>query len=111
MGMRAKTLNWWTAALLSVVSFAAGGGDLRLAEAVQKGDREAVRSLLKQRADVNAAQADGATALSWAVHRDDLETAGLLIQAGANVNAANDYGVPPLSLACGNGNASMVEKL
>ena len=112
MGLKAKVLvGWWMASLLSVAGFAAANSDLRLVEAVEKGDQAAVRSLLQQRADVNAPQADGSTALAWAAHRDDLETADLLIRAGANVNAPNDYGVTPLSLACTNRNATLVEKL
>src|SRR3989304_2273501 len=78
---------WWTICLLSVASLAAAA-DLRLVEAAKQGDPEAVRSLLKQRADVNTRQADGTTALAWAAYRDDLETAELLIGAGANANAA-----------------------
>jgi ankyrin repeat protein len=70
-----------------------------------------VRSLLKEKTDVNTSQPDGATALHWAAHRDDLETAELLIRAGAKVDAANDYGVTPIFLACTNGNAAMVERL
>ena len=112
MRIRIKLLGgWWMISLLSVASLAAASGDLRLVEAVEKGNKEAARSLLEQQVDVNAPQPDGATALAWAVHRDDLETAELLIRAGANVNAANDYGVTPLSLACTNRNAAMVEKL
>ena len=97
--------------LVSLASLAAAGSDLDLVEAVEKGDKEGVRSLLEQQADVNAPQADGTTALHWAAHRDDLETAELLIGAGADVNAANHYGVTPLSLACTNGSAAMVERL
>ena len=97
--------------LVSLASPAAAGSDLDLVEAVEKGDTDAVRSLLEQQADVNAPQADGATALHWAAHRDDLETAQLLIAGGADLNPANDYGVTPLSLACTNGSAAMVEKL
>jgi uncharacterized protein len=105
------SLGWWMIALLSLASSAAAASDSRLAEAAAKGDREAMRSLLSQHADVNAPQSDGATPLAWASYRDDLETADLLIRAGANVNAANIYGVTPLSLACANGNAAMIEKL
>ncbi len=101
----------WLALLMSVTSLAASGNDLRLVEAAKRGDKEAVRSLLKEGADVNMPHGDGATALAWAAHRNDLETAELLLRAGANANAANDYGVTPLSLACAQGNAAMVEKL
>jgi len=111
MGFNVSGLSvWWMASLLSVASLAAAA-DLRLVEAAKQGDKQAVRSLVKQRADVNAAEADGATALAWAVHRDDLETGELLLGAGARVNAANEYGVTPLSLACTNRSAAMVDRL
>ena len=70
-----------------------------------------MRSLLRQKADVNAPQADGATALHWAVQLDDLEMADLLIQAGANVKAQNRFEVTPLAIACLNGSAAMIQKL
>lgn len=82
-----------------------------LADAAEKSDRASIRALIKQRADVNAAHADGMTALHWAAHRDDLETARILVQAGADVTVTNRYGVTPLSLACQNGNAVLVELL
>lgn len=82
-----------------------------LADAAEKSDRAAIRTLLKQRAGVNAAQPDGMTALHWAAHRDDLETAKLLVAAKADVSATNRYGITPLSLACQNGSASMAELL
>src|ERR1051326_3541140 len=75
--------------LLSLAGLTAAAADLRVVEAVRNKDQNAVRSLLKQRVDVNATEPDGATALFWAVHWDDLETADLLIRAGAKVNAAN----------------------
>ena len=59
-------------------------------------DRERIRALLEEPADVNAPQADGMTALHWAALHDDLEMAKPLIGAGARVNAANRYGVTPL---------------
>ena len=50
-----------------------------LVAAAKNGDRDALRALVEQRADVNAAEADGTTALHWASHRDDLDSAGLLV--------------------------------
>ena len=75
--------------------------DRRLIDAVKDQDRKAVDSLLAEHADVNAAQADGATPLAWAVYLNQVETADRLIKAGANVNAADEYGETPLTLACG----------
>ena len=112
MSVRMKAWpGWWMVALLSILNLAAADSDLRLVKAVERGDMEAVRSLLEQHVDVNASQADGATALHWAAHRDDQESAELLIDVGANVNAVNSYGITPLSLACTNGSAAMVKKL
>jgi ankyrin repeat protein len=82
-----------------------------LADAAEKMDRAAVRALVKERADVNAAQVDGMTALHWAAYHDDREVAELLVKAGANAKAASRYGVTPLSLACTNGNAAVVDLL
>lgn len=89
----------------------AASSDLRLTEAVMRADREAVRTLLQQKIDVNAGQPDGTTALHWAARRDDLESARLLIRAGARVGATTRYGVTPLYLASVNGNASMIGAL
>jgi len=97
------------ALLLSAQSLVAASSDI--ADAVMNGNKEAVRSLLQKKADVNAAQIDGTTALHWAVRADDLETADLLIHAGANVSVANREGVTPLQLAATNGNAAMIGKL
>jgi ankyrin repeat protein len=82
-----------------------------LADAAERSDRPAIRTLLKQHGDVNAPQADGMTALHWAVYLDDLEIVKALVNAKANVNATNRYGVAPLSLACQSGNRAMVELL
>jgi len=51
-------------AVLSVASFGAVRSDV--ADAAMKGDKAAVRTLIQQKADVNAPQPDGATALHWA---------------------------------------------
>ena len=45
-----------------IVGITSGAGS-EVADAAQKGDRAAVQKLIQQKADVNAAQVDGATAL------------------------------------------------
>ena len=69
------------------------------------------RRELDQKADVNAALADGTTALHWAVQADDLDSVNLLLQAGANAKVANRYGVTPLHIATANGNAAVIGRL
>jgi ankyrin repeat protein len=82
-----------------------------LVDAARNGDVEALRALIKQGVDVNAAAADGTTALHWASYRDAVDSADLLIRAGAHVNAANDLGATPLWTASLNGSAAMVARL
>jgi uncharacterized protein len=99
-------------ALLVALLLSAAGSDTRLADAAMQGDRAAVKSLLQQKADVNAPEGDGATALHWAASNEDLEMVKLLLAAGANVNAATrDGGVTPLFMACTSGNAPIIEAL
>src|SRR5262252_2294677 len=99
-------------ALLSVgVASAAWAASSPIADAAQSQNHEAIRTLLRQKADVNAPQVDGTTALHWAVRLNDLDTADVLIRAGAKVNAANRDGATPLQLAALNGSAAMIEKL
>ncbi len=95
-------------ALLAAVSL---GAESRLLEAVKADNRAAVRELIRSRADVNAADADGTTALTWASEADDLEMAQMLLRGGANPRTANRYGVTPLSQAATNRNAAMADAL
>ena len=83
-----------------------------VADATREGDREMVRSLLKDGLDVNASQGDGMTALHWAALANDVEMAEMLLYAGANVRAATRLGAyTPLLLASKSGNGAMVETL
>src|SRR6476659_2225209 len=66
--------------------------DAAVADAAMRGDRDAVRGLLKQAADVNAAQGDGMTALHWAAMKNDPDLAQTLLFAGANIKAATRIG-------------------
>jgi ankyrin repeat protein len=94
------------------VLLSASPNDARVADAAMAGDREAVRALLKQGADVNAAQGDGTTPLHWAARRGDVELAQMLIYAGANVRATTRLGGwTPLLMASQLGHAKMIETL
>lgn len=101
-------MKWIIAGVVSVLSLQAAPN---LADYAMNADRQGLRTLLEQKADVNAAQADGMTALHWAVRQDDTETAKLLIHAGANVQAATRLGLTPLALACANANPAMIRLL
>jgi uncharacterized protein len=99
------------ATILAVIGGGASAEPNRLIDAVKAQDRAAVRALLQQHADVNAAAADGSTPLYWAAQNNDLDTVKLLIAADADVDAANRYGVSPLALACLNGSAAVTQAL
>jgi ankyrin repeat protein len=92
---------------------AAGTSDSPVADAAMQGDQDLVVSLVKnERADVNAAQADGMTALHWAASDGNAELAQTLIYAGANLRAATRVGqYTPLHLAARNGHADVVKTL
>ena len=110
--MRSTSFGLYAAALLlSAVTLPAAEGNAPLADAMEKLDRAAVRTLLQRRVDVNAPQVDGMTALHWAAYQDDVESVELLLGAGANVRAANRYGITPLTLAITNADSAMVETL
>jgi ankyrin repeat protein len=82
-----------------------------VADAAMKRDIAALRTLVKQKADVNTPQADGATAVHWAAYYDDAAMLDLLLGAGASATIANRHGATPLSLACINGSVRVIERL
>jgi len=99
------------AALLCAAQVASSAAVPSAADAAQQRDKEAVRALIRQRADVNAAQPDGTTALHWAAHWNDAELVNLLLRAGANAKAVNRYGATPLAEAAAAGSAATIEAL
>src|SRR5579871_5513684 len=97
---------------LCMAALLSAAGDTRLSDAAMQGDRDAVRSLLAQKVDVNVPQGDGTTALHWAAYKDDVEMAKMLLAAGASVKATTRIGaISPLIMAAKNGSAPMIEIL
>ncbi len=72
----------------------------------------AVRTLLRDGADVNAAQGDGMTALHWTALNGNLETMNVLLYAGATTEPLTRVGrYTPLHLASSRGHAAVVSRL
>lgn len=83
-----------------------------VADAAQRSDVEAVRSLLRSGADVNAAQGDGMSALHWAATNGQAELIDVLLYAGANLEATTRLGgYRALHLASRSGRAAAVTAL
>ena len=82
-----------------------------LADAAEKGDVDAVRSLIRKHADINTPSEDGTPALHWIVRMQDVETARRLLKAGADANRSNRYGLRPLHIAIANVDVPMVRLL
>jgi uncharacterized protein len=99
-------------ALILSVALHASPDAVGVVEAAMRGDRDAVRSMLKDGADVNSAQGDGMTALHWAAMKGDVPLAEMLLYAGANVKATTRLGgYTPLMLAAKAGDAAMIGAL
>jgi uncharacterized protein len=86
--------------------------DAPVADAAMRREHGKLRVLLKQGADVNAAQGDGMTALHWASSHGDLDEARMLISAGARLDVVTRNGnYTPLHLAAKAGNAAVIRTL
>ena len=70
-------------ALVSIASIAVADTASPLIAAVKANNVAAVQTLIKQRVNVNAAEADGTTALHWAARADHLELVRTLLRAAA----------------------------
>jgi ankyrin repeat protein len=108
--MRSLALPALCAVLLSVMAGTAVA-QTEIADAASRGDKTAIERLLKNGADVNAQQADGATALQWAAYRGDAKLVERLLKAGAKTDLANHNGATPLWLAATHGDAAVIQAL
>ena len=106
-----RRLTQLVVGLAVITALPAYAATTEVADAAQRGDREAVRAAITRKADVNTPQVDGSTALHWAVELDDLAMADQLIRAGARVTARSREGVTPLQLAAINGSAAVIDRL
>jgi uncharacterized protein len=82
-----------------------------VAEAARADDLAAVRKLIKEHAEVNAAANDGSSALLWAAYHSDAEMTKALLAAGAWIDTPNHYGVTPLLQASRNGDVEVMQAL
>ena len=110
------------ASALLFVALAGGGltggaglaapGATPVADAARSGDLDAVRALLQEGADVNAANGDGMSALHWAAERGDAEMVDALVHAGAAVDTVTRIGhYTPLHVASTGGHAAAILRL
>ena len=99
-------------AAAGLTGHAAAPGAAPVADAARSGDLGAVRGLLQEGADVNAAHGDGMSALHWAAERGDAEMVEALLQAGAAADAVTRIGhYTPLHVAGTGGHAKVIARL
>jgi ankyrin repeat protein len=108
MFLRASILS---AAAVLVAAAPTQGPGAQLVEAAHTQNAQLIRSLVSQKADVNARSGDGSTALLWLAHWNDADSADLLLRSGADANIANDFKMTALSQACLNGSTEFVRLL
>jgi ankyrin repeat protein len=100
--------------LLSVVCALGSSGVMAasdVADAAMIRDGARIEQLIKAKADVNAAQADGTTALHWAAYHGEAKATATLLRAGARPDVLTGTGMTPLALACEAGNLDVVQAL
>jgi ankyrin repeat protein len=99
-------------AAAALISAATLPPEAPVADAAMRGDTSAVRALIQQGADVNAAQGDGMTALHWSAASGDTRLTSMLLFAGARFNAKTRNGnYTPLHVAAKAGKAGPIAVL
>src|SRR5262245_6479726 len=85
--------------------------DEALLTAALKGDLSAAQTLLKQEANVNAANEDGTTPLFIAAEKGHQDIVALLLDNGADVKHTTTDGATPLHIAVEMGHRAIVALL
>ncbi|HJZ73947.1 MAG TPA: ankyrin repeat domain-containing protein [Vicinamibacterales bacterium] len=107
-----RTIRFSALGALALTALLHAAASAPVADAAMDGNRDAVKALLRQAADVNAAQGDGMTALHWAAMKNDADLVQTLLFAGANTKATTRIGAyTPLLLAAKNGSGDVIEPL
>ena len=110
--MRRMIIATGSLAALVCSAFIYAAGPSSVVDAAMQGNKDAVRALLKDGADVNTAQGDGMTALHYAALKHDVDLAKMLLYAGTNVKATTRIGgYTPLLIASRDGDAAMIDAL
>ena len=98
--MFSKAFRKSATAIVLAFAGAVAQAEPAIVDAAMSGDLKTVRALVRQAADVDAAQTDGMTALHWAVQRRDLEMMNVLLEAGAKHDLTNRTGAKPRVSRC-----------
>lgn len=110
--MRSGVLVLGALGVLATAASARSAQESVVADAAMRRDSSAVRVLLRQGADANAAQRDGMTALHWAAMNGDSAVAQMLLYAGARTDLITRNGsYTPLHLAAKGGYGGIVRAL
>jgi uncharacterized protein len=100
------------ALLLTLFLWSGTPPEAPVADAAMQGDLARVEALIRQGADLDAAQGDGMTALHWAAEQGHAGMAHRLIEAGASVGVTTRLGdYTPLHIAARGGETEIVAAL
>src|SRR5688572_3072988 len=104
--------RWLIAGVLSLAITVQMAANSSVADAAKAGDIAAVKAMLMNGGDVNAAHGDGMTALHWAASNGDAALTQMLLSAGANLRATTRLGgITALHIASQGGHANVVAAL
>src|SRR3990167_222334 len=111
MKMKGNLISSISIIFILLVSMAMTGCATPLHIAAARGDINAVKALLEQRADVNKRDKNGSTPLNEASSKGHANIVRLLIEKGADVNDKSKVGHSPLHLAAFAGSLESVRLL